>query len=98
MHLITLLAVAALVGAAAVANVSLNSSAMYTPLSFIGNVLLLQARPGLQAWNGPSWSISAEALAYVTFPLTAWLLARLVGPPARCGRGVCLADHRDRSR
>jgi peptidoglycan/LPS O-acetylase OafA/YrhL len=79
-HLVTLLVVAALVGAAAVTHVSLNSSARYTPVSFIRNVLLLQAAPGCPAWNPPSWSISVEALAYATFPLTACLLARLTRP------------------
>jgi peptidoglycan/LPS O-acetylase OafA/YrhL len=78
--LVTLLAFAALVGAAAVAHVSLNSSTRYTPLTFIGNLLLLQAAPGIPAWNPPAWSISSEALAYVTFPLTVWLLARLARP------------------
>ena len=78
--LVTLLAFAALVGAAAVAHVSLNSSTRYTPLSFIGNLLLLQAAPGIPAWNPPAWSISSEALAYVAFPLTLWLLARLTRP------------------
>ena len=29
------------------------------------------------AWNGPSWSISAEALAYTIFPLLALLILRL---------------------
>jgi len=76
-HLVTLLATGLLVAAAAVANVALNSAARYTPLSFLGNLLMLQAAPGVPAWDAPAWSISAEALAYLTFPLTAWLLARL---------------------
>jgi peptidoglycan/LPS O-acetylase OafA/YrhL len=79
-HLVTLLAVGALVAAAAVAHVSLNSAANYTPVSFVGNLLMLQAWPGVLAWDPPAWSISAEALAYATFPLTAWLLARLARP------------------
>jgi peptidoglycan/LPS O-acetylase OafA/YrhL len=79
-HLVTLLAVGVLVVAASVAHVSLNSAANYTPVSFVGNLLMLQAWPGILAWDPPAWSISAEALAYVTFPLTAWLLARLVRP------------------
>lgn len=79
-HLVTLLAVAALVVAAAVTHVPLNSSTRYTPLSFVGNLFLLQAAPQIWPWDGPSWSISAEALAYVTFPLTAWMLARLTRP------------------
>jgi peptidoglycan/LPS O-acetylase OafA/YrhL len=76
-YLVTFLAMAALVAAAAIGHVPLNSSSHYSPLTFIGNLLLLQAAPGVPAWNPPAWSVSAEALAYVTFPLTAWLLARL---------------------
>ena len=40
-------------------------------------MLLLQALPGLQAWNGPAWSISAEAFAYLVFPLIALTLRRI---------------------
>ncbi|MBJ7339107.1 acyltransferase [Mycolicibacterium sp.] len=79
-HFVTLLATGALVAAAAVANVSLNSASRYTPQSFIGNLLMLQAAPGVPAWDAPAWSISAEALAYLTFPLTAWILSRLTSP------------------
>ncbi|GCB01218.1 acyltransferase [Mycolicibacterium sp. NCC-Tsukiji] len=76
-YITTFLAMAALVSAAAVAKVQLNSATNYTPFTFFGNLLLLQAAPGIPAWNPPAWSVSAEALAYVTFPLTAGLLARL---------------------
>jgi peptidoglycan/LPS O-acetylase OafA/YrhL len=79
-HLVTVLAVGALVVAAAVARVPLNSADRYTPLSLLGNLLMLQAAPGVPAWDAPAWSISAEALAYVSFPLTAWLLSRLTRP------------------
>ena len=79
-HLVTLLAVAGLVAGASFAGVTLNSSDRYTTWSFVANLLLLQAAPESPAWNGPSWSISAEALAYATFPLTAMLLARLTRP------------------
>jgi peptidoglycan/LPS O-acetylase OafA/YrhL len=75
--LVTLLAVAALVSAAAVAHVTLNSATRYTPVTFVCNLLVLEAAPGCPAWNPPAWSVSSEALAYVTFPLTAWLLIRL---------------------
>lgn len=43
--------------------------------SFIEEILLVQAWiPGAPRWNIPSWSISAELFAYLTFPLI--LLAR----------------------
>lgn len=79
-HLVTVFAVGVLVLAAAVAHVPLNSADRYTPLSFLGNLLMLQAAPHVPAWDAPAWSISAEALAYVSFPLTAWLLSRLTRP------------------
>ena len=79
-HLVMILVVGALVVAAAVGHVRLNSAANYTPLSFVGNLLMLQAAPGVLAWDPPAWSISAEALAYLTFPLTALLLSRLIRP------------------
>ncbi|MFE2607759.1 acyltransferase family protein [Streptomyces mirabilis] len=46
-------------------------------LSFIGNVLMLQAIPPFQAWNGPSWSITYELGAYLLFPLLASALVRI---------------------
>lgn len=42
------------------------------------SVLMLQAwTPLAQAWNGPSWSLSAEAVMYVMFPLVGHRLLRL---------------------
>jgi peptidoglycan/LPS O-acetylase OafA/YrhL len=78
--LLTFLVVAALVGAASIAHVTLNYGSRFTPLSFIGNIFMLQCLPGIPAWNVPAWSVSAEVLAYVAFPLTAWLLMRLTTP------------------
>ncbi|MFI1162863.1 acyltransferase family protein [Streptomyces sp. NPDC020801] len=46
-------------------------------VSFIGNVLMLQAIPPFQAWNGPSWSITYELGAYALFPLLAFALIRI---------------------
>jgi peptidoglycan/LPS O-acetylase OafA/YrhL len=42
------------------------------------SVLMLQAwTPLAQAWNGPSWSLSAEAVMYVVFPLVGHRFLRL---------------------
>ncbi len=43
------------------------------------NLLLIQAwgTAGASAWNHPSWSISAEWFAYVSFPIFAWAAWRL---------------------
>ena len=80
--IVTTLAVAALVVAAAIANVTLNSTGTrFTPVSFACNLVLLGgALPGCPAWNPPAWSVSMEMLAYVTFPVTAWVLVRLRTP------------------
>lgn len=52
-----------------------------TPLSYLEQMLLVQQwtseRHAGTSWNGPSWSVSAEALAYLLFPLLALLVARL---------------------
>ncbi|MEU3371804.1 acyltransferase [Streptomyces sp. NPDC006660] len=60
--------------------------------SFIGNVLMLQAIPPFQAWNGPAWSITYELGAYLLFPLLAFALVRI--PTARssfaCAAAVSL--------
>ena len=45
--------------------------------SFVGNVLMLQAIPPFQAWNGPSWSITYELGAYLLFPFLAFTLVRI---------------------
>jgi peptidoglycan/LPS O-acetylase OafA/YrhL len=74
-HLATLTAMAALIIGAAVAKVPLTTQARNTPGNFIGNFSMLQAIPGFQAINVPSWSVSCEAAAYLAFPvLGAWAL------------------------
>lgn len=50
-------------------------------LSFVRQLglVVLWNEPGYDrlTWNGPAWSVSAEALAYVAFPVMALLLFRL---------------------
>ncbi|MFI7579544.1 acyltransferase family protein [Kocuria kalidii] len=76
-HLVTLLAVLALVVAAAFAGIELNSSEGHTPGNFIANVLMLQSVPPFSPWNLPAWSICAEFAAYLAFPLVAVWVARI---------------------
>lgn len=79
-HLVTLLVVAGLVLAASVTGTTLNSAGKYTLMSFLANIVLLQALPDATAWNGPAWSISLESLAYAMFPVVGLLIARFARP------------------
>lgn len=76
-HIVTLATVTVLVIIAALAEIQLNSEGKYDPTSFLMNVMLLQSVPPAWSWNGPAWSISAEAGAYILFPLLALALARV---------------------
>lgn len=76
-HLVTLLAMLALVLGARTLGVALSADGGYTPLSFAVNLLNAQAVFGIPAWNSPAWSISAEFAAYLAFPLIALRLVRL---------------------
>jgi len=60
----------------------------YAPFYYILSVFLVQNwgfTPSL-AWNVPAWSISTEWLAYLVFPLVAWLALRF----GRTARGALL--------
>ncbi len=73
MHLVTLLGLGALALAATAAGVPSAGSKLLIWPSLIPNLLLVQAwgfAPG-GGWNHPSWSISAEWFAYLSFPLFA---------------------------
>jgi peptidoglycan/LPS O-acetylase OafA/YrhL len=76
-HLVTLVAVAAMVIGAGMLGLKLTSDGKYEAPSFFMNVLMLQAVPPAEAWNSPAWSISAEAGAYATFPLLALAVMRV---------------------
>ncbi|WP_295032343.1 acyltransferase [uncultured Microbacterium sp.] len=76
-HLVMLLVVAVLVAAMTAAGSPPTNGRQFSGLSFVMNVLMLQAVPPALAWNDPAWSISTEFAAYLAFPLLVPLLVRL---------------------
>jgi len=84
-HLASLLILTALVLSASMAGKAINPG-NYTGREWFQNLFLLQAWPVIftRGWNFPSWSISAEAFAYVLFPLLAPFLLRTRRPAILC--------------
>lgn len=62
---------------------------VYTPVTFVRNLLLAHGWGNSFAWNGPAWSISAEWFAYLVFPLATVVLLRL--SPGMLGFGAALS-------
>jgi len=82
LHLATMAGIGALGLAAAVAGMNIDSTIVSWP-SLPANLLMVHAW-GLApeaGWNHPSWSISAEWFAYLSFPLFAWAILRLKERP-----------------
>ncbi|HWA60279.1 MAG TPA: acyltransferase [Caulobacteraceae bacterium] len=82
LHLAMLVLVGALAMAALAAGIGVDRNILSWP-SLPANLLLLHAW-GLApdaAWNHPSWSISAEWFAYLTFPVFAWGALKLKDRP-----------------
>ena len=78
LHLATLIGMGVLAGGATIAGLGVDPNILNWP-SLPANLLLLHAW-GLAptaAWNHPSWSISAEWFAYLTFPVFAWATLKL---------------------
>lgn len=82
LHLATCLGLIGLALAAGVAGIGVDASLLDWP-SLPANLLLLHAWgfAPTSAFNHPSWSISAEAFAYLSFPLFAALAWRLRDKP-----------------
>lgn len=93
-HLVTLLAVAAMVWVAGRAGYQL-TDAGYSTADFVRNVFLVHTWvPHFRLnWNYPSWSISSEWFAYLLFPLVAAVVLRRLTSPRRGAvfAAVCLA-------
>ncbi len=76
-HLVTLFVALVLVIGAGLVGQELNSADDHSPVSFVMNLILLQVIPAVGSWNGTSWSISAEAAAYLAFPVLALVVMRI---------------------
>jgi len=82
LHLATLIGMGALALAAGVAGLPIDPNIASLP-ALPANLLLVQAwgLAPVAGWNHPSWSISAEWFAYLSFPLFAWGALRLKRRP-----------------
>jgi len=70
-HLFTLLVLLLLVGVSKLTHSHMTQGGSFLPSSFLRNLFLVQgwSLPVHLTWNGPSWSLSEEWLAYLAFPL-----------------------------
>lgn len=81
-HLAVLLCLAVIVVVGTLMGLQLRQSEAFTVSSFVRHLVLLQVPLGpteqgmLYTWNVPAWSISAEFMAYLTFPLFVVALRR----------------------
>jgi peptidoglycan/LPS O-acetylase OafA/YrhL len=82
LHLATLVGLGALAALATIAGVAVDPNILSWE-SLPANLLLVQAwgLAPVAGWNHPSWSISAEWFAYLTFPLFAWSALKLKDRP-----------------
>lgn len=82
LHLATLVGVGLLAVSATLAGMSVDGNILSWE-SLPANLLLVHAwgLAPVSGWNHPSWSISAEWFAYLSFPLFAWLAIRLRSRP-----------------
>lgn len=89
LHLATLVAMGLLAGVATAAGFAVDANIL-SWAALPANLLLLQAWgfAPVAGWNHPSWSISAEWFAYLTFPIFAWAALALRRRP---GLAVVLA-------
>jgi peptidoglycan/LPS O-acetylase OafA/YrhL len=92
LHLATLAAVGVMALTAQAAGRSIEASVLSWS-SLPANLLLIHAWgfAPVAGWNHPSWSISAEWFAYLTFPLFAWSAWRLRHRPWLALAGALVA-------
>lgn len=82
LHLATLVAMGVIAGGAAAAGFAVDANIL-SWASLPANLLLVHAWgfAPVAGWNHPSWSISAEWFAYLTFPAFAWAALALRARP-----------------
>lgn len=82
LHVVTLAGVGLMAIAAGVAGIAVDRN-MLAWDALPANLLMVQAwgLAPVSGWNHPSWSISAEWFAYLSFPTFAWLAWRLRARP-----------------
>jgi peptidoglycan/LPS O-acetylase OafA/YrhL len=82
LHLATLVGLGLVAGAATVAGFAVDQNILSWE-ALPANLLLVQAWgfAPVAGWNHPSWSISAEWFAYLTFPAFAWAALKLKDRP-----------------
>ncbi|MDP1642374.1 MAG: acyltransferase [Phenylobacterium sp.] len=82
LHLATLIGMGVLAAAAGAAGFAVDPNILSWE-ALLPNLLLVQAWgfAPVAGWNHPSWSISAEWFAYLTFPLFAWAALALKARP-----------------
>ncbi|WP_374573446.1 acyltransferase family protein [Phenylobacterium sp.] len=94
LHLATLLGMGLMAGAATLAGLAVDPNIL-SWASLPANLLMVHAWgfAPVAGWNHPSWSISAEWFAYLTFPLFAWTALKLKDRPvvAVAGAAALLA-------
>ncbi|MDP3659727.1 acyltransferase [Phenylobacterium sp.] len=83
LHLATLVGLGALAAFASAAGMSIDQNILSWE-ALPANLLLVHAwgLAPVAGWNHPSWSISAEWFAYLTFPAFAWTVLKLKHRPA----------------
>jgi peptidoglycan/LPS O-acetylase OafA/YrhL len=89
LHLATLIGIGAMALGATFAGLSVDPNILSWS-SLPANLLMVHAWgfATTAGWNHPSWSISAEWFAYLTFPLFAWLAGRLRHRPHEAALGA----------
>jgi peptidoglycan/LPS O-acetylase OafA/YrhL len=94
LHIATMLGIGAVAAAATIAGMGVDPNILSWS-SLPANILLVHAwgLAPVAGWNHPSWSISAEWFAYLTFPVFAWAVLKLKDRPAVAvvGSGAFLA-------
>jgi peptidoglycan/LPS O-acetylase OafA/YrhL len=90
-HIITLAFLAVIVTLGGMFGVRIGDPDNFTPLGAVQDMLLVRGWFSQeQGWNFPAWSLSAEWLAYLCFPLVCAFVLRLSGRMLLLGLGALI--------